>query len=123
MVSRIDKILELKGVSGNAYRFDLFAFDSFEDLKTSFNPRPALYLFTKRSLSTGDAGYNHDLIYLGETCDLADRFTNHHKESCIMKHGSNCIGIFSASVDEHERKEQEKDLLNAYDFPCNEQNN
>lgn len=114
--------LDLVGYSGQTYRFNLYTFETFDDLKNVFRSgTPALYLFTRRGMSAN--GFSHDLIYLGETGDLSTRFSNHHKELCIMKNGANCIGIYVASVSEKDRKTEEKDLLFNYDFPCNIQDN
>lgn len=122
MLSDTNRTLDLKGNSGLTYRFSLYTFDSFDDLKDSFRADyPALYLFTRRTLGQGT--FNHDLIYIGETGDLSTRFDNHHKEQCIKRNGANCIGIFAASRIEYTRKNQERDLLFNYDFPCNDQNN
>jgi len=69
MLVYTDRILELFGVSGKIYRFDIYSFDSFDDLKTAFKQKfPALYLFTK--IGTDGENCTHDLIYLGETGDL-----------------------------------------------------
>lgn len=122
MLSDTNRTLDLKGISGQTYRFSLYSFDSFEDLKDAFRADyPALYLFTRKTL--GEGIYNHNLIYLGETGDLSTRFDNHHKEQSIKRNGANCIGIFAASNREDLRKNQKKDLLFNYDFPCNDQNN
>jgi len=119
MLVYTDRILELFGVSGKIYRFDIYSFDSFDDLKTAFKQKfPALYLFTK--IGTDGENCTHDLIYLGETGDLATRFNHHHKQLCVMNHGANHIGIYAASNCDSERRGEESDLLDSYDFPCNE---
>jgi len=115
------KRLTLNGISGKQYIFDLFSFDDFSELKNAFLAKPAVYLFTRRS-STMD-GFSHDLVYLGETENLAQRFENHHKEQCIMAHHANCIGLHGVTSDDKERLLIEADILSAYDFPCNEQLN
>ncbi len=122
MVKELGRTTTLKGQSGKEYVFSLYLFDSFEDLKSAWENFPALYLFTQRYSSNG--AYYHNYIYLGETGDLSTRFDSHHKEQCIIKHQSNCIGIYkNVPQDETKRKEVEKDILMANDFPCNEQNN
>lgn len=123
MLTKVNGTLDLTGLSGHIYRFTLYTFSSFEDLKEAFRQDfSALYLFTRRIYS-GDNAYNHDLIYLGETGDLSSRFNAHHKEFCIKKHGANCIGIYAANSNETLRRKEESDLLFNYDFPCNDINN
>lgn len=120
MFTNIGKTTTIKGESGKEYQFQLYTFDTFEDIKSAWNSIPALYLFTRRELSNG--AYYHTYLYLGETGDLSTRFQNHHKESEIMSHGSNCIGIYShVPADEPGRLNLERDLLLANKFPCNDQ--
>ena len=75
--------LLLNGISGKEYLFDLYSFDDFSELKNAFLDRAAVYLFTRRR--TTNEGFTHDLVYLGETANLADRFNNHHKEREINR--------------------------------------
>lgn len=112
--------LTLNGISGEQYLFDLFSFDDFSELRNAFRSMPAVYVFTRRRMFVND--YTHDLIYLGETEDLSQRFNEHHKEENIMMHHANCIGLHGVTSYE-ERINIEKDILGAYDFPCNEQLN
>ena len=120
MFTNIGKTTTIKGESGKEYQFQLYTFDTFEDIKSAWNSIPALYLFTRRELSNG--AYFHTYLYLGETGDLSTRFQNHHKESEIMSHSANCIGIYShVPADEPGRLNLERDLLLANKFPCNDQ--
>lgn len=122
MLSNTNRTIDLIGLSGYTYRFSLYSFDSFIDLKDAFKTNfSALYLFTRRSF--GNENNSHDLVYLGETGDLSTRFESHHKEFCITRHGANCIGIYAASENERQRLAEENDLLANYDFPCNDINN
>jgi len=113
--------LTLNGISGKEYIFDLYVFDDFSELRNAFLARPGLYLFTRRRATS--EGFTHDLVYLGETKNLSNRFDNHHKEAEIKAHYANCIGIHAAPTDEEQRKQIETDILASYDFPCNEQLN
>ncbi len=117
MLQGTNSTLKLTGMSGREYLFSLYTFDSFNDLKNAFKPLSAVYVFTKRSYETND--FCHDLIYLGETSNLANRYDQHHKESSIVSHGANCIGLYVFSGSDETRLQIEKDLLDAYDFPCN----
>ena len=122
MVKDIRKTTTIKGESGKEYRFSLYTFERFEDVKTGWKQIPALYLFSRRELSNG--AYYHTYLYLGETGDLSQRFHNHHKETELVQQGTNCIGLYlNVPQNEDERKLLEKDILSAYKFPCNEQNN
>lgn len=121
-MNKLYKILTLTGISGNEYEFTLYSFDDFDELSEEIDEaRGALYLFTKRHLKNGQ--YFHDYIYLGETSDISTRYGNHHKKECIMSHRGNCIGFYYTDVDDDTRKAMEKDILDAYDFPCNDMNN
>ena len=113
--------LTLNGLSGQEYIFDLYTFNDFSELRSAFLPRAAVYVFTRRRAT--NEGFTHDLIYLGETENLARRFDNHHKEDEIKAHYANCIGIYGAPSNDEQRKQIEADMLAAYDFPCNEQLN
>ena len=121
MVLDLDKTLTIQGVSGNTYIFNVYGFTRFSDLHDAFKDIPALYVFTKRGFVSGS--FIHDLIYVGETGDLSKRFDNHHKENCIMRCDANCICIHSFPGSESERRMAEMDILNAFDFPCNDKSN
>lgn len=112
------KRLTLNGISGKEYIFDLYTFDDFSELRSAFLPRSAVYVFTRRRAT--NEGFTHDLVYLGETENLARRFDNHHKEQDITTHYANCIGIYGAPSNNEPRKQIEADILASYDFPCNE---
>ena len=112
--------LTLGGASGKQYIFDLFSFERFSELKDAFRARPAVYVFTRRSRSVD--GFTHDLVYLGKTENLSNRFIGHHKEQCVMAHHANCIGLYGVANNE-DLLDIEADILATYDFPCNEQLN
>ncbi len=114
------KRLTLNGISGKQYLFDLFSFEDFSELKSSFRAMPAVYVFTRRRMVTN--GCTHDLVYLGETENLSQRFDAHHKEQCITAHFANCIGVHGLAPEEV-GMDIEKDILSAYDFPCNDKLN
>lgn len=121
MVEELNKITELRGKSGENYQFSLWLFEDFDDIKSTFTGG-GLYLFTNRH--SDQEIYKHSYIYLGETGDYFTRFDNHHKEQCIRLHNANCIGFYSMpDADEDTRKAAEDDLLDNYNFPCNNANN
>lgn len=121
-MEKLNKIATLTGQSGKEYAFELYSFGEFEELIEEITEkRGAIYLFTNRYLKQGK--YCHSYIYLGETDDVSTRYYNHHNQSCIMRHNSNCIGFYWTDAVERGRKEMEEDILSAYNFPCNVQNN
>ena len=118
MIKKLDTSLTLKGKSGKEYSFKLSTFDSFEDVKDGFTGH-GLYVFTKRSIEG-----KHELLYLGMATTLETRFDSHHKKDKIVKYGANCFGVHQMNNSTKEsRKEAESDLLAAYNFPCNDQEN
>lgn len=121
MVTDLKVNLTLTGASGKSYLFNLYGYDSFEQLKNAFKPLAAIYVFSQRYANEGD--FNHHLIYLGQTGDLSTRYDDHHKESEINSNYGNCIWIHVFNGSDTEREEAEKDILAAYDFSCNEVNN
>jgi predicted site-specific integrase-resolvase len=103
--------LNLTGVSGTKYEFNVYSFD------TSFNSISTVYYVSKRSLNQDGTG-SHSKIYIGETGDIAERFSQHHKQNCFEDHGANCISVHQEK-NEQRRQEIEQDLIDAYKPPCN----
>lgn len=121
MVRELNKITTLTGASNKQYRFELWSFDDFDDVKETFQGG-GLYLFTKREMIDGT--YRHTYLYLGKTSNYLIRYDNHHKETAIRNHESNCIGFYSMNFSsDEEMKEAEEDILSNYIFPCNDINN
>jgi len=103
--------LIIKGKSGTEYSFNNYLWP------VKFQYGEAVYLFTK--LKEG----LYYPIYVGITNDLSSRFYDHHKEDCIFKqNGATHLGILLES-NEAKRKSIEKDILDLFNFPCNEVNN
>lgn len=117
MVKELNKTTTLTGASEKYYKFNLWGFDDFDDVKGIFQGG-GLYLFTKRELT--DGVYLHTYLYLGKTTNYLTRFDNHHKEAEIRNLHSNCIGFYSMpNATEEEMEKAEKDILSNYEFPCN----
>jgi len=110
---RMSKIgtLTLTGISGNRYMFDVYLFG------TKFKAIGAVYYISKR-VQKPDGNGNHANIYIGQTEDLSERFDNHHKESCFIKHNANCISIHQEG-NERRRLAIEADIINSLEPPCN----
>jgi hypothetical protein len=100
-----------KGKSGNEYPFNVYTFD------TNFSEVGAVYIVTKRIKS--EETYNHSFIYIGQTDNLKERFTNHHKQTCFEKNNANCICTHQED-NEKTRLVVESDLINANNTPCND---
>ena len=64
-------------------------------------------------------------LYVGQTGTFQTRdFVNYHKREENEATGSHSIGIcLTNNVRDDYWKDVEKDLLDAYDLPCNEMNN
>lgn len=99
--------LTLTGFSGNQYTFGVYRYG------TNFNAIGAVYAVTYRNSVS-----KHDIIYIGQTEDLSDRFDNHHKESCFIRNNANCICVHTES-NENLRLRIEQDLIHNYNPPCN----
>ena len=121
MVTELNVKMTLQGASGKTYLFNLYGYDFFSQLKRAFKPISAIYVFSHRYML--DGAFTHDIIYLGQTSNLAERFDNHHKESDIIARNGNCIWIHVFNGTDDQRAEVEQDILASYDFPCNEVNN
>jgi len=119
MIKYLDDYIELEGISGNFYQFELYSFniDDFSDLNSLFEEDDCgVYIFTKQNKYG-----KYDLIYCGESTDLSTRFYKHHREDCILRKKADYFGIFYC--DRTETKDIEKDILDKYDFLCNTLNN
>ena len=103
--------LTLKGVSGNEYTFSVYPYG------TKFKALGAVYCISKR-FKNQSGGFNHNVIYVGETEDLSGRFDNHHKEKCFEKHDANCTCILLEN-DKSNRLAIEANLVAAHNPTCN----
>ena len=101
----------LTGASGTEYRFDVCPWG--ED----FEPLAAVYAVTRR-FKRRDS-YSHEVLHVGYTSDLPERFEDHHKPDCFKQKRANCICIHRED-DESARLRIEEDLVEKYKPPCNE---
>jgi hypothetical protein len=103
--------MELAGASGKKYTFYVYG------MGATFKAVGGVYAFT---LATQKAtgGHTHSILYIGQTGDLSERFDNHHKEDCFTRRGANrhCATVVES---EDARLAIERDLIAAYDPPCN----
>ena len=98
-----------EGLSGKSYKYYIHPI-------CSFKAAPGNYIFASKSFSG-----EWIPIYIGQTSDLSERFDNHHKATCIIDHGATHIHVHVSSDDENVRREEEQDLIDLYQPPCNGQ--
>lgn len=63
-------------------------------------------------------GTGYDVLYVGQSGDLSERFDNHHKQYAFDAHRRTHIAAMGLSA-ESRRLAIEKDLIGAYNPPCN----
>ena len=103
--------ITLSGKTGKKYEFAAYPrTDTFKALG-------AIYFMTKRVAKQDGTG-THTWIYVGETGDLSKRPLNHHRKDCFDRHGANCVLLY-LEKDPDTRLKIEKDIMEAYDPPCN----
>ena len=73
--------LTARGVSGATYEFWVYPWN------TSLKPEGGVYLVLKKAARNG----NYDLLYVGQTTDLSERFEVHHKKPCFDRQGKTHI--------------------------------
>ncbi len=97
------------GASGTQYEFEVYPWG------TSFKPLGGVYLVLKKKLLA-----DYDLLYIGQTGDLSERFDNHHKADCFNRNGKTHIAI-RLEESEQRRLNIETDLIRNYKTSCNDQ--
>jgi hypothetical protein len=103
----------ITGGSGKKYDFEVYAWG------TAFKSIGAVYVVSKRDVDTTGKG-THEIIYIGQSGDLSERFDGHHKAQCFRNHNANCISIHLEGS-EDARFTIEADLLAANPrTPCND---
>ena len=105
------KTYTVTGKSGAKYTFGVYGYPG------EWNEVAGVYLITKRVV-TGSSG-SHSQIYVGETDNLKERHSGHHKESCFKRHGANCL-CFLPETSGQRRLAIEKDILDGGTWPCND---
>ena len=101
-----DKVT-VTGQSESKYEFEVYCWG------TSFNPIGAVYLVLKK-LPAG----NYNILYIGQTGDLSERFDNHHQAACFTRNGKTHIAVRVESS-EQKRLSTETDLIRNYQTSCN----
>lgn len=101
-----DKVVA-SGASGAQHEFGVYPWG------TTFNAVGGLYLVLRKQL-TG----NYDLLYVGQTGDLSERFDNHHKQPSFDRHGKTHIAVNGEGV-ARTRLAIEADLIRKHQPICN----
>lgn len=104
--------LTVAGKSGTEYTFAIYP------INTNWKEIGAVYVVTKRT-EKPDGGGTHTYIYVGQTDNMNERHSNHHKASCFQRHNANCIGVLVES-NETKRLKIEDDILKRHSWPCND---
>jgi len=96
------------GATGTQYEFEVYPWG------TAFNSIGGVYLVLKKQLSG-----TYDLLYIGQTGDLSERFDNHHKAPCFTRNGKTHIAI-KVESSEQRRLSIEADLIRKNKTSCND---
>lgn len=103
-----NETVSAKGASGTNYTFYVYPWGT--DLK----PIGGVYMVLRKPSSNG----NYDILYVGQTSDLSERFDNHHKKPCFDRNRKTHISA-RAESSEQRRLVIESDLLRNYNTTCN----
>ena len=101
--------ITMEGRSGAKYQFQVFPWG------TDFKPLGVVYSVLKHRT---DGRY--DVIYIGQTGDLSERFDDHHKAACFTWNGRTHVGVHLESSEQRQLA-IEQDLIANYNPPCNKQ--
>lgn len=96
-----------QGASGATYSFTVYPWWQ------AFNAVGAVYLVLRH---TGNNKY--DLLYVGQTSDLSERFEDHHKQPYFDRFGKTHIAIRPEPF-ERTRLQIETDLIRKHNPVCN----
>ena len=101
-----------EGQSGVKYAYWICPLDS------SWKQAPANYIFARET----SPGSNRWIpVYIGQTGNLADRFSCHEKEDCAIRNGATHLHTHTSDGSEAVRCQEEADLISRWKPACNEQ--
>lgn len=106
-------ILMLTGESGQTYDFDVYS------SSVTFNDNIACVYYISKRVAKKDGTGDHTAIYVGETKNIKDRLSTHHKQSCFDQHNYNAVSIHKEKSEDR-RTSIETDLIKAISPPCND---
>ena len=95
------------GASGGKIAFDVYPWGQL------FRPLGGVYVVLRRQQND-----LYDVLYVGQTGDLSERFDHHHKQSQFDRNQRTHIGVHLEGV-EQRRLAIERDLLGNYRPICN----
>ena len=110
MTKVVKNAITVTGKSGANYTFTIHSDEC------DWNKVPGVYLVLWKAPSPSDM---YDPVYVGETENLAVRFSGHHKESCFMSHKWTHLAFMHEGSKE-KRLSVEQDILKNYPWPCND---
>lgn len=97
------------GISGKEYKYWI------QPIGTSFKPVAGNYIFAEETKP-----HEWTPIYVGETDSLQRRLTpNHEKMPCIKRYGGTHVHTHTSSDDEATRLNEEADIRDKLNPPCN----
>lgn len=96
-----------QGASGTNYVYSIYP------IGTDFTSGPGNYMFARESSQGWYA------VYAGETADLSERFSNHHKMPCIKMKGATHIHVHGSSTNAQTRRNEESDIIAKWKPSCN----
>lgn len=99
-------ILSTQGVSGEKYQFQLYT------KSNSWNSSSGVYLILR------DIGSSYSPVYIGETENLKQRHSSHHKERCFNEHNWSHLA-FLYEPSKGKRVYIEQDILSNLNWVCN----
>lgn len=111
-MAKIGMTVMYEGQSGKEYTFDTWEFPG------EWNSVAGVYLITKRYKNKQDS-WTHALLYVGETGDLKDRMSNHHKQDCFDENNANCL-CWLGEESESKRLAIEDDIYKKWGPECND---
>jgi hypothetical protein len=97
----------IRGASGASYPFSVYPWG------TPFQRFGAVY-----SVQRQQPGGRYDILYIGQTADMSERFDDHHKDWCFRAHGRTHIGVHP-EPSAARRLAFETDLIRGNRTPCN----
>jgi hypothetical protein len=104
------RTINWQGQTGKEYQYWIYP------IGNSFKEEPGNYIFAKET----KPGYWKP-CYIGQTENLDKRLGDHEKESCAIRNGATHIHAHLNNGGEATRKAEEKDLIQEWKPPCNEQ--
>lgn len=97
------------GKSGKSYTHEIYP------IGTIFSEKAGNYIFCKKN-----AAGRWEPQYIGQAKNLKERLGNHEKAPCASRHGATHIHAHLNPI-ESDRLTEERDLIQNFNPPCNEQ--